>query len=234
MTRPGEPKEHRVIPREQYDHDLRRLVTEIQSLGETVSGAVREAVRQHRARDLDAAERLVAFDARVNAQRLRIENETLTLIATQQPVARDMRLLAAVLDIAGELERVGDYAKGIATITLASDEMSREPEILALIDAMCDRAVEMLDDVVDAFADGDARWARSIIPRDDVVDALYKQVFAAVLRLPSGDPQAIEHANYLLAVAHNLERTADRCTNIAERVIFAATGERTVPEPAAD
>lgn len=223
-----------MITRDQYDHDLKRLVTEIRGLGETVSGAVREAIRQYRARDLEAAARLVAFDARVNAHRLRIENETLTLIATQQPVARDMRLLAAVLDIAGELERVGDYAKGIAKITLASDDMPREPEILALVDAMCDRAVEMLDDVVDAFADGDARWARSIIPRDDAVDALYKQVFAAVLRLPSGDGQAIEHANYVLAVAHNLERTADRCTNIAERVIFAATGERPVAEVAGD
>ena len=215
-----------MITREHYDHDLRRLVSDVLSLGEVVGSAVQESVRQFRREDRAGAARLVAGDARINAHRLRVESEAVTLIATQQPVARDMRLLAAILDIAGELERVGDYAKGIAKITLAADGMARPPEILALMDAMCARSIEMLDDVLDAFADGDARLARSIIPRDDAVDALYKQVFAAVLKLPSGDPQAIEHANYVLCVAHNLERTADRCTNVAERVIFAATGER--------
>lgn len=219
-----------MITRDQYDHDLKRLVGEILSLGAIASSAIQEAVRQFRAADHSGAARLVASDARINAHRLRIEGETLTLIATQQPVARDMRLLAAVLDIAGELERVGDYAKGIARVTITSQGMVCPAEILTLTDAMCARAVEMLDDVLDAFAEGNARLARLIIPRDDAVDALYEQVCAAVLRLPSIDPQAIEHANYVLRVAHNLERTADRCTNIAERVIFAVTGERPVVE----
>lgn len=219
-----------MITRDQYEHDLKRLVAEILSLGAIASSAIQESTRQFRTADAAAAARLVAGDARINAHRLRVESETLTLIATQQPVARDMRLLAAVLDIAGELERVGDYAKGIAKVTIATEDMARPAEILSLLTAMCERAVEMLDDVLDAFAEGNARLARSIIPRDDAVDLLYKQVFAAVLRLPSNDPRAIEHANYILCIAHNLERTADRCTNIAERVVFAATGERPVVE----
>jgi phosphate transport system protein len=148
----------------------------------------------------------------------------LALIATQQPMAGDLRTLAAILDIASELERIGDYAKGIAKINLMIGE---EPFIKPLIDipAMAFKARDMLRQSLEAFARRDVDMARAIPAEDDVVDGLYNQVYRELLTYIMADPSCIDQANFLLWAAHNLERAADRVTNICERVVFTVTGE---------
>jgi phosphate transport system protein len=148
----------------------------------------------------------------------------LALIATQQPMAKDLRSLAAVLDITGELERMGDYAKGIARINLLIGE---RPLLKPLVDIplMAEKSRKMLHDSLEAFIRRDVNLARTIPARDSEVDALYNQVYRELLVYVITDQSAIEQSNFLLWVAHNLERTADRVTNICERVIFTVTGE---------
>jgi phosphate transport system protein len=167
---------------------------------------------------------LIAQDHRINERRFAIEDEALVLIATQQPIATDLRAIAAVLDIAHELERIGDYAKGIAKINTMIGE---EPLVKPLVDipAMAVKAQSMLHRSLQAFVERDADMARAIPAEDDQVDNLYNQVYRELVTHLLEDPGAIEGANYLLWVAHNLERSADRVTNICERVVFTVTGE---------
>jgi len=226
------------VTREHFERDLRQVERNVLSLGEIVAGALIGAVHSFVENQSDDARRLVEFDERINEQRLRIELETLTLIATQQPVAGDIRRLAGVLDVAGELERIGDYAKGIAQIGLDYASESRKPAVITdLIVQMGSHARDMLDRAVGSFGTMDLDRARIVIADDDVVDALFKQVFAETVSLASSlsrEPErAIECANYLLWVAHNLERSADRATNICERTIFTATGRYPQPQSAA-
>jgi phosphate transport system protein len=159
--------------------------------------------------------------------RYAIESACLTLIATQQPMATDLRVIAAVLDISTELERMHDYLKGIAKITLMIGEL---PHLTPLSDfpQMASRVREMLHQALTAFAGRDeklAQLARSIPGQDDEVDELYNRVYHQLLALILADPTTADQANYLLWAAHNLERTADRVTNICERVIFTVTGQ---------
>jgi phosphate transport system protein len=153
-----------------------------------------------------------------------MEQDVLTLIATQQPMAGDMRLLAAILEIVTELERIGDYAKGNARINLLIGE---QPLVKPLIDlpVMAEKARDMLHQALEAFVQRDVELARAIARRDDEIDKLYNQVYRELLSYIMEDPHVIEQANYLLWVAHNLERTADRVINICERVVFTVTGE---------
>jgi phosphate transport system protein len=173
---------------------------------------------------MDGSRRLIAQDRLVNEKRFAIEDEALVLIATQQPIATDLRVIAAMLDIAHELERIGDYAKGIAKINLLIGEA---PLIKPLIDvpAMATKARTMLHKALEAFVQRDAEMARAIPDEDDEVDALYNQVYRELITHILEDPSTIEGANYLLWVAHNLERSADRVTNICERVVFTVTGQ---------
>jgi phosphate transport system protein len=146
------------------------------------------------------------------------------LIATQQPMARDLRILASTLEIVSELERMGDYAKGIANINI---RMGDAPLLKPLIDVprMANKGVDMLHRALTAFVNEDVETAQAIPVEDDEVDALYNQVYRELMTYVIADPTAIERANWLLWVAHNLERFADRVTNICERTIFIATGE---------
>ena len=155
-----------------------------------------------------------------------VESDTLAPVATQQPLASDLRTLAAILEIATELERMGDYAKGIAKITLMVGEA---PLIKPLIDIprMADKAVDMLHRALDAFVRKDVELARAIPMEDAEVDALYNQVYRELLTYIISDPHTIDQATHLLGVAHNLERAADRVSNICERVLFSVTGELT-------
>jgi phosphate transport system protein len=166
----------------------------------------------------------MADDRAINKKRFALEADCLTLIATQQPVATDMRILAAVLELAGELERVGDYAKGIANITLMIGE---EPLIKPLIDIprMADKAADMLHRALGAFINRDVELARSLPAEDDEVDALYNQVQRELMTYIMSKPTTFDQAMRLLWVAHNLERAADRVTNICERVVFTVTGK---------
>jgi len=212
--------------RESFDEKLQRLVDEVLVLGSMVEGALTDSVQVLKSRDHEAARALIAQDRSINRRRYDIEFDALTLIATQQPMAGDLRVVAAVLDLSSELERIGDYAKGIAKINLMIGE---EPLIKPLIDlpVMACKAADMLDRALEAFAQRDAEMARGIPTLDDEIDELYEQIYRELISLIMAKPGRIEQANYLLWAAHNLERAADRVTNICERVVFTVTGELT-------
>ncbi|MDY6875066.1 MAG: phosphate signaling complex protein PhoU [Chloroflexota bacterium] len=210
--------------RETYDRELQRLQDETLALGSMVENAITDAVGILKQRDMEGSRRLIAQDRLINEKRFAIEADALALIAMQQPVAGDMRTIAAVLDITHELERIGDYAKGIAKINLL---IGSGPLVKPLVDMprMADKARDMLHRALAAFAQRDVDSARAIPTEDDDVDDLYNQIYRELATYILADPSIIEGANYLLWAAHNLERAADRVTNICERVIFTVTGK---------
>ncbi len=210
--------------RDNFDQKLQGLQDEVLALGSMVENAITDSVEALKRRDMEESRRIIAQDRLINEKRFELEADALALIATQQPMAVDLRTIAAVLDITSELERIGDYAKGIARINLMIGE---EPLLKPLIDVpvMADKMRDMLHQALDAFVELDTEQARVIPDEDDVVDALYNQVYRELLTLIMADTSRIDQANFLLWVAHNLERAADRVTNICERVIFTATGE---------
>ena len=212
------------MAREAFERELTRLQKEIINLGDMVEKAIKDSIICLKNQDLDASRRLMANDNYINQKRYAIETDTLVAIATQQPMAGDLRILAAILEIATELERMGDYAKGIAKIALLIGD---QPLIKPLIDIprMADIACDMLHQSLEAFVQRNIELAKVIPQKDDEVDALYDQVNRELLTYIIADTKTIEQANYLLWAAHNLERTADRVTNICERVIFTVTGE---------
>ncbi len=212
------------MPREAFEKELRRLQDDMLAMAQTVDTALLESVEILKRRDVDASRELIARDRLINQKRFQIESQCLVVVATQQPMASDLRYLAAILFIVNELERMGDYAKGIAKINLM---IGPGPLLKPLIDVprMAEKATSMLDRALDAFVRRDVELARSIPPEDDEVDALFDQVNRELLTLIMQDPHVIKQANYLMWVAHNLERTADRVTNLCERVIFTVTGE---------
>lgn len=215
------------MPRETLDRKIQCLRDEILVLGSMVEQAVIQAVEALRKRDLETAQRIFASDARVNEKYFQIEQDCLVLIATQQPIAIDLRTLASILEVNTELERMGDYAKGIARITL---EISRHLPVKYPIELteMAGCAAEMLHRALGAFVESDEATARSIPEMDDQVDDYYNQINRTLIDRVGENPALINSANYLMWAAHNLERMADRVTNICERTVFIATGERIV------
>ncbi len=212
------------MTRKTLDERLHALLDDLLSLGQMVEKAIIDSVDALKRRDFEASRRIIAADKEINHKRYEIEEETLVLLATQQPMATDLRILASVLEIATELERIGDYAKGIANINLMIGE---EPLIKPLIDLprMAELATQMLHRALEAFVNRDVKVAYEIIQQDDEMDALYEQVYRELMTLIMQNPHNIEQANYLLWAAHNLERSADRVTNICERTIFVVTGQ---------
>lgn len=212
-----------VTTRKSFDQDIREVKDEILLLGSMVEQSVLDSVEALRKRDMDAARKILELDRRINEKRFAIEHKVMILIATQQPMAHDLRLLASILEIAGELERMGDYAKGIATINL---RMGDEPLLKPLIDIprMAQKGVD-LHRALTAFVQEDVQAAQAIPVEDDEVDALYQQVYRELMTFVMADAKTIERANWLLWVAHNLERLSDRVTNICERTTFIVTGE---------
>ena len=210
--------------REIFERDLQKLQDDILVLGSMVEDALMESINILKKRDKAGSHRLIEADRRINEKRFTIEHNTLTLIATQQPMAGDLRTLAAILEIATELERIGDYAKGIANINLMIGD---EPLVKPLIDIprMAEKARDMLHRSLDAFVKRNVELAQLIPAEDDEVDNLYNQVYRELITLIMSNPHNIDQSTYLLWVAHNLERTADRVVNICERVIFTVTGE---------
>ena len=219
--------------REYYQQELARLKDELYLLGSMVSNALNASLEALTRHDQEAAVRVIIGDRLINTKRYRIEEDCLILIATQAPMARDLRFLAGVLEIVSELERIGDYAKGIARITqYIGDSPHVKP--LVHIPQMCNLVTDMLKRSLDAFIAGDVESARTIPREDDQVDALYNIINKDLISLIVQNPQIIDNANYLSWVAHNLERAADRVTNICERVIYTVTGElieMSGPEP---
>lgn len=214
------------MPRVLFDRELSLLQDEILALGSMVSHALCASVIALRDRDASTAQELIRGDMEINRKRFEIEGECLRLIATQQPMAKDARLLAAVLEITTELERMGDYAKGIGKIILL---IGPEPLMKPLVDIplMCDQVVDMLGRSLDAFIRQDADAARAIAAEDDQVDDLYNKIYREIIGFLVDKPQLFDRANYLLWAAHNLERAGDRTVNICERVLFNVTGQMT-------
>jgi len=212
------------MTRERLDRLIQQLREDVLFLGSMVEQATLQAVDALKHRDAKTARQIYAADEKINRKRFEIENATLTTIATQQPMAHDLRVLAANLEVITELERMGDYAKGIAKICI---NIADEPLLKPLIDIpkMAQHTVDMLHRALDAFVREDAVTARTIPKEDDVVDLLFQTVQRDLLNFMTADPETIDQANHLLWAAHNLERMADRVTNICERTIFVATGE---------
>ena len=213
------------MPRAEFDRDLRIVQDELLMMGSMVEKAIGRSLEALKNRDLLMAEEVVRDDDIIDDKQYEIEEKCIDLIATQQPMAVDLRTLVTVMHLAGELERMGDYAEGIAKISLM---MGDEPPLKPLIDIprMANMASDMLRRSLDAFVNRDV--VSSIVVRndDDEIDALYEQVYRELLTFMLGDPTVIRRATYLLWAAHNIERIADRTTNIAENVIYMVTGER--------
>jgi phosphate transport system protein len=188
-----------------------------------VEDALLVSVAMLKKRDFQGSQRVIERDQAINAKRFEIEDRALTLIALHQPVARDLRVLGAILEVATELERIGDYAKGVSKINLLIGD---RPLLKPLVDIplMAERAVAMLREGLEAFVNQDTKAAREIPAQDDEVDALYNQVYRELMTYILTDPACIEQANHLLWAAHYLERAADRVSNVCERTIFMATG----------
>ena len=212
------------MPRLALERELKRLNDDILLLGSMAEKAIMQSVEMLKRRDIEGSRRLVADDLAINRKRFSIEADCLMVIATQQPMASDLRNLAAILELSTELERIGDYGKGIARITIM---MGDEPLVKPLIDIphMAEKACAMLHRSLDAFIRRDVELARAIPLEDDEVDALYNQVYNDLLQIIIKNPQTIDQATHLLWAAHNLERAGDRVTNICERVIFTVTGQ---------
>ena len=210
--------------RQTFDQELRRIQDEVLVLGSMVEEALVKSVETLKQKNFTGSAAIIAGDRAINERRFAIEADTLTLIATQQPMAGDMRLLAAILEIITELERIGDYAKGIARINIM---IGTEPLIKPLVDlpVMADCAQTMLRRALDAFIQRDVEQARIIPKSDDEVDKLYNKVYRELLSYVVADPTTIQQTNYLLWAAHNLERSADRVINLCERIVFMVTGE---------
>jgi len=212
------------MSREHFQNMLREVEHELVGMGEMVIAAIDRSVQALKHVDKAEAERIIADDAAINRKRWDIENKCVQLFATQQPVAGDLREIVSFMDLITNLERMADHAKGIAKIVVMHDQT---PLLKPLIDIprMAAKAGEMIRRSLDAFITQDVAAAKAIMAMDDEVDALYEQIFRELLTYMMEDPRTITRAVYLIWVSHNLERIADRVTNICERIIFMVTGE---------
>jgi phosphate transport system protein len=211
------------MTRDLFNAELRQLHDDVLVLGSMTEKAIMDAMEALRDGDAAWSRKIVEDDAKVNAKRFEIEDRTMFVIASQQPMATDLRALTSVLYIITDLERMADHAEGIARINLMLDDEVL-PRKLGYIPAMSDRAVAMLRNSLKAYIDHDVDMARQICDADDEVDRLQDSVYEDCIKAMIADPSTIQRNTYLIWCAHNLERIADRCTNICERVIYTATG----------
>jgi phosphate transport system protein len=210
--------------RERYLQELAALHTDLKSLGELVITAITRSVDALIQQTTDAAKQVVADDQQIDQAESALEEQVLIVMATQQPIAGDLRRLVAAIEIASELERIGDYAKGIAKVIIRNAGLSQvaPPDDLA---EMAQQAIAMLNEVLDAYVREDAAVGQRLAAADDRVDELRKRIRAELIELMQRDQAAVPAAVDLLFVAHYLERIADRTTNIAERIVFIISGE---------
>ncbi len=203
---------------------LREIQDDVLAMGSMVEKATNRAIEALKERDLDEARVIIADDLKINKKRFTIEEKCIQLIATQQPMAGDLRATICVLNIITEIERIGDHAEGIAKVVIMIGD---EPPLKPLIDIprMAEKVNDMLHRSLDALIRRDADAARQIATEDDEIDNLYDQVFRELLTFMAEDPKTITRATRLIWVAHNLERSADRVTNICERVVYMVTGK---------
>ena len=221
------------MARKTFNQETQEIKNEVLLLSSMVEEAVMDSAGALKDNDLDRSRRVLWNDMKINRKRFEVEISIIVVMATQQPAARDLRMLAASLDICSELERMGDYAKEIANINIRSEGLSL-PGILKDIYSMAEKAVDMLHRAMTTFAEEDMQTATAIIDEDDVIDECYTRLYYEAVNNVLGDPRNIERANYVLWIAHNLERLGDRTTNVCERVVYIVTGERpeivSVPE----
>ncbi len=206
------------------DEGLADLQRDLRVLGSLVDVAIERSIAALQRLDRELAGRVIADDRDINALRFATEERAINLIATQQPIARDLRLIVAVLNVIVELERIGDYAAGIAQVVIRHGD---RPLLKPLVDVprMAQVVRSMLRDAVDGFIARDAAAAEAVAKRDDEVDALYGQVYRDLLEIMVKDPSTIDRATWLIWVAHNLERIGDRVQNICERTVYEVTGK---------
>jgi phosphate transport system protein len=212
------------MPRETFSQEMQEVKDQVLLLSSMVEQAVIGSVEALKNNDPAGARRILLEDLRINRKRFEIETSIMILIARQQPIAHDLRLLAGCLDICTELERMGDYAKGIANINLRSEGLSL-PGILRDLYSMGEKTVDLLHRAMTAFADEEPGAARLLIQEDAVIDQCYVRLYNKAIDSVLADPRNIERANYVIWAAHNLERLGDRVKNVSERVIHIATGE---------
>jgi phosphate transport system protein len=213
------------MPRRLFDQHLRELQDHVLTMGSMVETALYRSMDALKNRDLDLARKVIADDSQIDQKRFEIEEECIDLIVTQQPLAVDLRIIIAVLNIIVDLERIGDHAEGTGKIAIMIGD---EPPLKPLIDLprMAELTGGMLRRSLEAFINHDAETAQKICAEDDAIDNLYDQVFRELLTFMAEDPKTITRATRLIWVAHNLERSADRVTNISERIIYVVTGSR--------
>lgn len=204
--------------------DLQRIQEDVLTMGNMVGTAINRAVEALKKRELGLAHKIIADDAKINEQRFNIEDKCIALVSAQQLSTDDLRIIVAILNIITELERIGDYAEGIAKITIMIGD---QPLLKPLIDIprMAELTIEMVEKSLQSFVNRDEKLAKHVISMDTVVDGLYDQVFRELLTFMMADPKTINRATHLIWAAHNLERAADRATNICERTIFLITGK---------
>ncbi len=212
------------MPRETFDEHLSRTRDDLLAMGDMVDVAIEKAVRALIERDVNLAQQVIDDDERINQALRGIQQNCEVLIATQQPLARDLRFIIAMFNIANELERIGDYAEGIASLAIRlADELPLKPYID--VPRMTARARDLLRGQLQAFVNGDVQAARNLARQDDEIDALYNQVYRELLFFMVQDPKTINRATHLLWVSHNLERIGDRTTNLGEQVVYLITGQ---------
>ena len=207
-----------------FEKNLKELQHELFEMAAMVNTALDRSIDALKKRDVETAKQIKSDDIHINNKRWQLEEKCIHLIATQQPVASHLRQIIAVLNIITELERMGDHAEGIAKIII---KLNGEPPVKPLIDIprMAQISTEMTSGSLHAFADRDINKARKIIARDDEVDELYHQILRELITIMIEDPRTITRCTYLMWTAHNIERIADRVTNICERIVFLVTGE---------
>jgi len=212
------------MTRETYQKNLRELQDDVLAMGSMIEKALERSMQALRGRDLEQARKVLDDDKNIDIKRFEIEQKAMALMCTQAPMASDLRVILAALNIIIDLERMGDHAAGIAKIAIMVGD---EPPLKPLIDLprMNEKVISMLHRSLDAYINHDAEAARQIVAEDDEIDNLYDQVFRELLTFMMEDPRTITRATRLIWVGHNLERTGDRVTNICERVVFMVTGK---------
>ncbi len=199
--------------------------SEVVVMGNMVGKALGRSIEALKKRDLNLAHQIIGDDTKIDELRYAIEKKSIELIATQQPAGSDLNAIVAILNIITELERIGDYAAGIAKIVIMIGD---EPPLKPLIDIprMADIVIGMINNSLKSFIENDSQGALQVIGMDEVVDSIYDQIFRELLTFMMTDPKTINRATRLIWVAHNIERAADRATNICERVIYTVTGKK--------
>ena len=217
------------MPREDFERNLQFVQDEVVQLSSMVEKSIFSSIDALKNRDLESSQRVIDDDDAIDAKQQSIEDFCIELIALESPMAVDLRFIIAAMMVANELERMGDYAEGIAKISLLMGDVAPLKPLID-IPRMADKSADMLRRSIDSYVNRDVEAAYKVWEDDDEVDEIYNQVYRELLTFMLADPTTIQRATYLLWVAHDLERVADRTTNIAERVIFLVTGKADPPK----